>query len=142
MANIKSLAAIGKKWATVTPQRAGEYEEGIRNPRTPWKAATLAAVDRQKAGVQKAIANDSYKKGVAAVSDTKWSENAIAKGAQRYGQGVALAQSAYEKGYAPYQQIIAALQLPARGAKGDPSNIQRVAVVAKALNDAKMTRGK
>jgi hypothetical protein len=51
---------------------------------------------------------------------------------------VADAQSDYEAGVAPYTRAIETVKLPARGPKGDPSNINRVIAINKALRDTKL----
>lgn len=142
MPKIKDLSRIANKWTTVTPQRQDSYTEGIENPREDWKAATLAATARHTAGVQQALANKSFDKGVTRVGTAKWQKNALEKGPARWAQGVQLSQDNYSKGFAPYAQVIANTTLPPRGPKGDPTNIQRVAVMAKALSDAKKAQTK
>jgi len=142
MANIKPLDRINAKWQRVTAASGAEYEEGVKNPTRDWKTETLAANAAYKAGLQKSIAADSFAKGVSSAGTTKWQENAVNKGPSRFAQGVQLAVDAYSTGFAPYRQVIQSLTLPPRGAKGDPSNINRVAVVAKALHDKKLSGGK
>ncbi len=138
MAEIKDLSTIGRKWATVTPQRQGEYEEGVKNPKRDWAQATVAAADAQAKAVQAAISAKSFEKGVAKAGTSKWQEKTLTKGPTRWAQGVSLSQSDYEAGFGPFREVIARTVLPKRGPKGDPANIQRVAVLAKALHDAKV----
>lgn len=139
MAAIKSLSRISSKWARVTSGAGAEYEEGVKNPKADWAKNTADANPAWKAGIQKAVQRDAFAKGVKAAGSTKWQENAIAKGPGRFSQGVGLAQPAYEKGFAPFRETISGLTLPPRGAKGDPNNIQRVAVIAKALHEKKLS---
>ena len=138
MAQIKSSTAAASKWKRRSETAQGEYEEGVRSPRTGWAQATAASEKAYEAGVQAAIGRKAFGAGVKNAGDTKWQQNALAKGPARYTQGVGLAENAYEAGFAPYRQVISNLNLPARGPKGDPTNIQRVAAVAKALHDAKL----
>ena len=142
MANIKSLDRTNAKWQRVTAASGAEYEEGVRNPKADWNKETAQANGSYKAGLQKSIAADSFLKGVNAAGTAKWQKNAIEKGPSRFSQGVTLAVDAYSKGFAPYRNVIANLTLPPRGPKGDASNINRVAVVAKALHDKKLAGGK
>ena len=137
MPKIKDLSRISGKWTTVTPQRQGEYKTGVENPREDWKTATLAAAPRYQTGVQAAIAEKRFDKGVSNAGTSKWQQNASNKGPGRWAEGVQQGQGAYESGFAPFRDVIANTVLPARGPKGDPANIQRVAVMAKALNDKK-----
>ena len=98
----------------------------------------MAAEKAQAAGVQAAIANRSFAKGVQAAGDQKWASKAAGKGADRFSGGVAAATTDYEKGVAPYLAVIEQTVLPPRGPKGDPGNIQRVAVLTAALRKRKM----
>jgi len=138
MVAIKSSQNASAKWARRAGSAGQEYEEGVKAPRTSWAAATAAAAPAYDAGVTAAIGRKAFQNGVKNAGDAKWQKNAVEKGPARYTQGVQLAQDDYEKGFAPYRSALASLQLPPRKAKGDPSNIQRVAQVAKTLHDVKM----
>ena len=140
MAAIKPLEKIAAKWATVSGRSGGEYEEGVRNPRSDWQKSTAAANSAWKQGVNQAVADDRFATGVAATPNSKWQDNAISKGVSRYSAGVQLAQQAYMDGFAPFAAVIASTTLPPRGPKGDPNNIQRVSVLADALHKAKLAR--
>jgi len=140
MANIKSLDRISGKWKRVASGAQAEYEEGVRNPRADWADQTKKAESAYEQGIQAAIGRKAFGKGVTQAGTAKWQTNAIEKGPQRFSQGVALAEQAYETGFAPYREVISRLTLPARGPKGDPKNIQRVTTVAKALHDEKLKR--
>ena len=140
MPAIKSTEASAAKWARRAGNAGPEYEEGVRNPRKSWAAETAASAGAYEKGVQASIANKSFEKGVKAAGDSKWQTNAIEKGPARFQQGVNLGEDAYSKGFAPYRAVIANTALPKRGPKGDPNNINRVSVLAKALHDAKLQR--
>jgi len=137
MAGIKSASAIAAKWARVTPQRAPDYEEGVKSPRRPWAESAKRAEEAYKAGVTAAAQAGRYGKGVDAAGNEKWQKKALEKGVARYGPGVQVAADDYERGFAPYRDVIERTTLPPKYPKGDPRNIQRVAAIAKALRDAK-----
>lgn len=137
MAAIKSTAAVAEKWARVTPQRTEDYKLGVQNPRTPWAASAGAANERYKTGVQEAIARNGYQKGVAAAGDQKWQQKSLAKGPSRFAEGVAISAPEYQAAVQPYLDVIAATALPARFAKGDPRNLERVRVLSQALRKKK-----
>ena len=137
--NIKSTERIKNKWMRVTSAAQAEYEEGVRNPRSSWAAGAKAAESSYEKGIQASIARKGYGKGVLAAGDATWSRNAIEKGPARFSQGVSLSADAYAAGFAPYAETLKSLSLPTRGPKGDPGNIQRVASVAKALHDKKIS---
>lgn len=138
MPEIKSSASIAEKWARVTPQRTADYEEGVKNPRTDWEAATKNAAAAQAEGVQKAIAEKRFEKGVAAAGTGKWQKGATEKGVQRWGTGVQAAGGDYAEGFAPFADTIRATKLPPRYPKGDPRNIERVKTMSQALHMKKV----
>lgn len=132
MAAIRDVAAIAKKWATVTPQRAADYEAGIRTPKKDWKQSTLDANEAWKQGTTEAVAANRFAKGVNASSTANWQENAVTKGVQRWGPGVQLAENKYLKGFQPYADAIKNVTLPPRFPRRDPRNLLR----GKAIVDA------
>lgn len=136
--NIKSADAAAKKFATRGSAAGGDYSDGVKNPRTDWATATAAAAQTYAAGVQQAIGNGSFAKGVAAAGTGKWQMNSVNVGSQRFASGVQNAQGAYSKGVAPYLDTLRNLTLPPRAPKGDPSNIARVATIASALRSKKL----
>ncbi len=135
MAQIKTLANIASKWGRVTPMRTEDYRLGVENPRRDWEQETVASSDRYKQGVDAAHTKGMFSKGVKNAGNAKWKKNALRKGPSRFAEGVALAEDDYQKGFAPYREVIQSTELPPRFPKGDPRNIQRVAVIAKALSD-------
>ena len=137
MAAIRAVDVIGRKWAEVTPQRAGEYTTGVQNPRASWMREAVAAAAAWAAGVQSAITTGSFAKGVTKATDSKWTKGAVEKGSARFGPGVQIAQADYIKGFTPYRNAIAAVTLPPRFARRDPRNLLRVAAIVDAMNAAK-----
>jgi len=140
MAATKSIQTSSDKWVRRAGQSAQDYKQGVLNPRTSWQEATENAAEAQAAGVQEAIADGRFAKGVAAAGNTKWQAKAASKGADRFGPGVQAGKSDYERGFAPYQAVLSSLTLPPRGAKGDPRNLERVRAVAEALREAKTSK--
>lgn len=137
MPAIRSGAKIAEKWAEVTPLRSTQYEDGVRDPLRDWQKNTEAAHEAWKSGVQDAIAKGRFPKGVNKAGNSKWQSKSIAKGPSRFREGVSIAGPDYEKGFAPFRDVIERTTLPPRFAKGDPRNIQRVAVMAAALAEAR-----
>jgi hypothetical protein len=140
MANIKSMDRISSKWTRVSSGAGAEYEEGVRNPRADWATETKKAETTYEQGIQASITRKAFGKGVSKAGTAKWQENAIAKGPGRFSTGVALGEDAYNEGFAPYREVISRTPLPARGPKGDPKNLLRVSILAKALHDEKIKR--
>lgn len=138
MAAIKPTKDIASKWARVTPQRSEDYRQGVMNPRVSWSEATAEAGERYKAGIQEAIQQDRFVKGVKKAGDERWQERATNIGPQRFAEGVATSEARYEEGFAPYAEVIASTKLPPRFAKGDPRNLDRVRVMSQALRKKKV----
>lgn len=138
MPAVLSSGQASEKWSRVTPQRTEDYSAGVKSPRVDWAQATAAAAAAQAAGVQEAIKNKSFEKGVQKAGSSKWQAKAAGVGADRFGQGVQAAKGEYEAGVAPFLQVIGSTTLPPKYAKGDPRNIERVRAMAKALRDAKV----
>jgi len=138
MTAIKDTSAISAKWQRRAATAGVEYEEGVKNPRSPWDTATAGAEKNYVAGVQAAISRGSFGKGVRKTGHAGWQKAATEKGPARYAQGVNLAGDKYQSGFAPFADTIKALNLPPRGPKGDPNNITRVGAIAKALHDKKL----
>jgi len=130
---------IKRKYVSATQASLAEYEAGVQNPKKDWADETKKAEKNYEAGVQAAIQRKSFSKGVEASGTANWKAKTLAKGPGRWAQGVALSEDDYAKGFAKYHTIIANLTLPPRGPKGDPKNIQRVAVIADALHKAKIS---
>lgn len=138
MPPIKSLDKISAKWARVSGLSQESYREGIENPATDWAKATAAAEDNYNKGVTQAIAQKRFGKGVLKAGTSKWQTNALAKGPDRWGQGIRLSENAYQDGFEPFRKVILDTVLPPRGPKGDPKNIERVRVMADALHKKRL----
>jgi hypothetical protein len=134
---IKPIDQIVKKWQTNAGAAGANYVYGVQNPRRPQAATAVAAAQSWATGVQQAVTNGSYAKGVAAGA-TKYMTNATGKGAQRYPTGITAGVGDFQNGIQPYLNILSNLQLPARLPTGDPGNIQRVSTVDAALRAAKL----
>lgn len=141
MAAIKSISDISKKFIDVTPSRAAQYEDGVKNPRRDWEQSTAAAESNFEAGIQKAVQNKSFGKGVKAAGNAKYQKGVAEKGVSRWPVGVSLSEDAFAKGFGPYRDVIERTTLPPRFPRRDPRNLARVGAIAKALGEAKVSRG-
>ncbi|KKM24227.1 hypothetical protein LCGC14_1607170 [marine sediment metagenome] len=138
MAEIKSMSSIREKWARVTPGRTEDYRLGVQNPKRDWEEETLAAKDNYKLGVDAAHQKDLFSKGVRKAGTGKWKERALKKGPGRFAEGVMIAAPDYEKGFAPYREAIAAVDLGPKFPKRDPRNLDRVRRIVDALVEKKL----
>jgi len=133
MAEIKALSDIRDKWTRVTPGRTEDYKIGIKNPKRDWADETEAAKGNWKAGIDQAAAKDLFAKGVAKAGTKKWQDKALKVGPGRFSEGVYLAGPDYEKGFAPFHEAIARVDLGPRFPRRDPRNIDRVKRIVEAL---------
>ena len=138
MAEIKDVSKVAAKWARVTPMRSEDYKIGVQDPRRDWAKQAIAQKEVWKGAIQEAAAKDLYAKGVATAGTEKWKEKALAKGPGRFAEGVMGAGPDFEKGFAPYAEVIKATTLPPRFPKGDPRNIERVRVMSAAMRTKKI----
>lgn len=142
MPAIRDVRQLQEKWARRASQAGVDYEAGVQNPTTDWQQATEAAREAWAQGVQAAIQRNAFAAGVRRTGTQGWQRAAVQKGARRFAEGVQVAaqDNAWAQGFEPYAQVIQATQLPPRGPKGDPRNIERVAAMARALREAKLRR--
>ena len=138
MVAIRKLEDIVKKWTEVTPGRAPFYEAGIRTPKKNWEEEAIKAEGAWEGGVQDAISRKAYAGGVKRVGFAKWQNRALELGVGRFADGVRKSGKYYEEGFKPYHDVIAAITLPPRGAKGDPRNYDRVKAIGDALHKKKI----
>ena len=138
MVKVKPLEEIKKKWTDVTPGRAPYYEAGIRTPREDWATRTAEAADAWASGVQEAITQGRFAKGVKKAGTEKWQKKALAVGVRRWPEGVRAAADDYANGFQPYHEALSRLVLPPRGARGDPKNLERVRAIMEALHKKRL----
>jgi len=140
MPAVKSLDRISAKWARVAGTSQEDYILGIQNPRRDWQKATADAEAIWERGIAQAVQRKSFGKGVNKAGTAKWQERALTLGPARWTEGINASLAAYEKGFSPFREVIIRTNLPPRGPKGDPKNIQRVAILADALHKEKLSR--
>ena len=133
MPAVKTIAAIRDKYARVTPGRAEDYATGVAAPRVDWANATAAAEPAYSAGVTAAIQRKAFGAGVKRVGTARWASRAETVGAERWGPGIMAGVDAYERGFAPYREVIEKTTLPPKYPRGDPRNYERVRVLGEAL---------
>lgn len=135
---VMPIEQIARKWKRRAGAAVGDFEQGVRNPRRPWQEATLAAASAYADGVQAAIANDQFSKGVSATSNSDWLERATTLGPARYGQGVAASDIRYRNKFRPFRDAIAAIELPPRGPRGSTQNYDRVRLIGETLHNLRV----
>lgn len=138
---VRDAAASAKKFTTNASNAQTAYSNGVATAGPVWAANTKAAADTWQQGVQQAAAQGRFAAGVNQSSQNKFQTRASGVGPGRYNVGVSGAGDAWQSGTQPFLNTIAGLNLPARGVKGSPQNIQRVAMIAEALRAKKLQGG-
>jgi len=144
MPKVRPISELAEKWKTVTPAREPYYERGVSAPKENWAEEAIAAEGAWEKGVSDAVARKAFAKGVAATGVEGWKAKTLEKGVRqgRWRSGITAYADEYAKGFAPYRDVIEAVVLPPKGAKGDPRNIDRVKAIATALFAKRMEKYK
>lgn len=137
--DVPTAEQIAAKWGRVTPERATDFENGVRAPKKDWAGETAGKEGAFEDGIKKAIARKAFGKGVKAAGTAKQQAATIQKGVEdgRWASGVRIAEPAMAAGMEPVVRTLAALTLPPGFAKGDPRNYDRVRAVGTALHKMK-----
>lgn len=80
-------ATMADRWTKGVSDNAQKWVDGIQNPRKNFKTEALKAKDAWKNGIQKAIAEDGFAKGMAGVDVAQAIATAVAVGAAGYANG-------------------------------------------------------
>ena len=135
---IKDTGTLAAKFTRNATAAAGDYKDGVAQAGQDWQANTVAAADNFAAGVQQAISDGRFARGVQEAGASKFVTRATTLGAQRFPTGVQAAQGDWAKGAQPYLETLKGLSLPPRRPKGDPGNQARANAVATALRAARV----
>lgn len=135
---VKDATAAAQKFVTRAGAASQDYTQGVANSGNTWMTNTQASANTYQQGVQQAIADGRFQKGVSQAAQAKLIARVAAVGSTRYSTGVQGAQQAWQAGTQPYLQTIAGLTLPPRGPKGSPQNVNRVTAVTEALRAKKL----
>lgn len=137
---IKDTGSLAKKFVQRASAAAGDYKSGVEQSGQDWESNTKAAEDNYAAGVQAAIGDKRFGKGVGAAGAAKFVTRAGTLGAQRYPTGVGAAEGDWARGSQPFLDALKSIDLPPRRPKGDPGNQARSQAVAMKLRAMKVGR--
>ncbi len=138
MADIKPIGASANKYQKNAAAASGDYKSGIETTPKDWAGRTAAAEGAYTTGVQDAISRGAFAKGVTKAGTQNWKNKALKFGPNRYAEGVRTAGPDWQRGFAPFQDVISAIALPPKGAKNSPENYARVPAVGNALHAKKI----
>jgi hypothetical protein len=136
---IADTAKLAAKFKSRAGAAVNDYKDGVAAGAGEWEGATKAAKDSYAQGVQEAISDNRFERGVNGSSE-KYRKNATELGATRYVPGINNAEGAWASGVAPFLDKLKGLQLPPRGPRRSPQNQQRSNIVQAELG--KMATGK
>ena len=137
---VKDAATVARKWVTRASSASPDYAAGVKDAGADWESNTLAGKENFSMGVQQAIADGRYEKGVREAGQGKYVARATGIGATRFAPGVQAAETEMARGVAPVLETIRSINLPPRRPKGDPGNMERANAVATALRKLKTGR--
>lgn len=135
---IKDTGTLAKKFVRNASAAAGDYKDGVAQSGQDWQTNTAGSGDNWAAGVQQAIGDGRFVRGVQDAGAAKFVQRATTLGAQRYPTGVGAAEGEWAKNTQPALDVLKSLNLPPRRPKGDPGNQARANAVAVALRAMKV----
>lgn len=135
---VKPLADVVKKWADVTPGRAGYYEAGAVGAGADWEKNTAASKSNFKAAITAPDIDARFAGGVKKAGAAKFDRKVKDVGVARFGPGVTAATPDFSNGVGPMLDTLAATSLPARAPRGSDANIERVRTIATALHKKRL----
>ncbi len=137
---MKTASQSVQKWQQRAGGAVGDYESGARSTTKDQAAAAIAAKGNWQQGIQAAISKGLYEKGLGRSGKGGWLAGVTEKGVANFGTGVAssVASQKYAENSGRFDSARNAAASVARGPKGSPQNLQRVAAVANALRAAKV----
>lgn len=136
---MKTASASSLKWAQNSANGSQNYVSGAQATNKDQASLAVAAKGNWKAGIDAAVAADSFAKGLNKSGKAGWLAGVTQKGAQNYGTGVSAptAKSKYETNSGKFDTARGAAASVARGPKGSAGNLARVSAVVNALRLAK-----
>lgn len=136
MPKTRGLEKAAAKWRDRVAVAGTDYEEGVKAPRTDWKAASKEAEKRYEEGVQSAMKDKRFGSGVDKAGTEKWQRKTVELGARRWPEGVRAAEGDFKDGMAKVITAIEGATLPPRFPAGDPRNLERVKAITEAVRKA------
>lgn len=139
---MKTASSSSTKWAQRAANAGQAYLTGAQDTTKDQATAAIAAKANWKAGIDAAVANDSFAKGLGRSGKAGWLAGVQQKGSANYATGVGtqLARSKYEANSGKYDTARGAASSITRGPKGSAGNLQRVSAVVTALRTVKAGR--
>ena len=129
---VPDASSAANKWASRIAVSTSEYSAGVKRT-GDWQTKTAAANENYKAGVSKAVANDSFAKGVSATSNSEW-QNKAAAASSDWSSGASAAKADMQNAMSKVLSSIASASMPDRAPRGSDSNYERVRAIGSKLH--------
>lgn len=123
---VRSAAESAAKFVKRAAAASEDYKSGVSNAGPRWQAGAAASEPAYEEGVQAAISEKRFRRGIEKAGPQKYQDNAVKLGPERFRQGVANAESAYNRGVQPFVTAMAGATLSPRGARTSGANLRRV----------------
>jgi len=123
---VRNAADSAKKFVARAQTASADYASGVAGAGQRWQQAAEASEAAWNEGTQQAIAEGRFRRGVSKAGATKYQDNAVKLGPERFRTGVANAEGAYNRGVAPFVSAMSGATLSQRGARGSAQNARRV----------------
>lgn len=123
---VRSAADSAKKFVTRAGGATEDYKSGVAGAGPRWQAGAEASEAAYNEGVQAAVSEGRFRKGVNKAGSQKYQDNAVKLGPERFRTGVQNAEGAYSRGVQPFVTAMAGATLSPRGARTSGANLRRV----------------
>ena len=141
MVDVKPINDVVTKWETRSGGATQDYTKGAVAAANKYATEAGAAAPNYQAGVTASFGRNAYQTGVQKAGAAKYSMGVTKKGGARYAGGITAGKESFSQGMTGVLSTLQGVTLPARGPRGSPGNIQRVAAIASALRAAKVGSG-
>jgi len=105
---------------------ADRYAQGVEGKGDEWQRGAAGSVANYAAGIQKALAEKAFERGVQRASANRYNEGVRTKGVNNWPSGMQLAESRYVEGVQPFTGLWDQTLPTPRGPKGSPNNLKRM----------------
>jgi len=137
---VKSKDKVVKKWTEEAPRRAPYYEEETPAAAERWESEAVGAASTYKTAVSAPDIDKRFAGGIKRVGAAKFRRKVVSVGVARYGPGITAAKEDYDAGIDWVLAELAAVEVPERKPRGDPSNYERVKKIGDTLHKKRLAR--
>ena len=134
---MKTAQEVATKYVNRAGAATQDYVDGAQSTTKDQAARAIASKAIYQQALQESFGRDAYAKGLGKSGSQGWKDGVKNKGANRYGEGVAVSAAKYATESGKYDSARKASDSLPRGLKGSAQNLAKVAAVVNALRVAK-----